>query len=128
MAGETDAMFSNLLPALPAIRAARLRPLGITSARTSSILPEVPTLNATLAGFEVEQLYGLLAPANTPRDIVRRLNTETAKAVQNAEVRARLLSDGSEVLLSSPEEFEKRIVLEIGKWGKVVKAAGIREE
>ncbi|HET7157367.1 MAG TPA: tripartite tricarboxylate transporter substrate binding protein, partial [Burkholderiales bacterium] len=73
LAGETDAMFSNLLPALPAIKAGRLRPLGVTSARPSTILTDVPALNATLPGFEVEQLYGLLGPANMPRDIVRRL-------------------------------------------------------
>ncbi|MES2561702.1 MAG: tripartite tricarboxylate transporter substrate binding protein [Pseudomonadota bacterium] len=124
MAGETDAMFSNLLPALPAIKAGRLRPLGVTSAKPSTLVPEAPTL----PGFEVEQLYGLLAPANTPRDIVRRLNAETAKAVQNAEVKAKLHNDGSEALLSTPEEFERRIVTEIARWTKVIKAAGIKEE
>jgi tripartite-type tricarboxylate transporter receptor subunit TctC len=128
IAGETDAMFSNLVPALPAIRAGRLRPLGVTSPRGSSILPEVPTLASSLPGFDVEQLYGLLAPAGTPRDIVRRLNAETARAVQGADVKGKLLADGSEVLVSTPEEFEKRIVSEIAKWGKVIKAAGIREE
>jgi tripartite-type tricarboxylate transporter receptor subunit TctC len=128
LAGETDAMFSNLVPALPAIKAGRLRPLGVTSARASSILPDVPTLASTLPGFDVEQLYGLLAPAGTPRDIVRRLNTETARAVQGADVKSKLLADGSEVLVSTPGEFEKRIVAEIAKWGKVIKAAGIREE
>ena len=128
IAGETDAMFSNLVPALPAIRAGRLRPLGVTAARGSSILPDVPALAASLPGFDVEQLYGLLAPAGTPREIVRRLNSETARAVQGADVKARLLADGSEVLVSTPEEFEKRVVSEIAKWSKVIKAAGIREE
>ena len=128
MGGETDAMFSNLLPALPAIKAGRLRPLGVTSAQPSTILTDVPALNATLPGFEVEQLYGLLAPANTPRDIVRRLNAETAKAVLNAEAKAKLRNDGSEALLSTPEEFERRIVTEIARWTKVIKAAGIKEE
>lgn len=128
LAGETDAMFSNLLPALPAIKAGRLRPLGVTSARPSTILTHVPVLNATLPGFEVEQLYGLLAPANTPRDIVRRLNDETLNAVQNAEVKAKLHTDGSEALVSTPEEFERRIVTEIARWTKIIKAAGIKEE
>jgi len=128
IAGETDAMFSNLVPALPAIRGGRLRALGVTSARGSSILPDVPPIAASLPGFDVEQLYGLLAPAGTPRDIVRRLNSETAKAVQGADVKSKLLADGSEVFVSTPEEFEKRIVAEIAKWSKVIKAAGIREE
>jgi len=128
IAGETDAMFSNLVPALPAIKAGRLRPLGVTSIRGSAILPDVPPLAASLPGFDVEQLYGLLAPAGTPREIVRRLNVETHKAVQSADVKARLLNDGSEVSVSTPEEFEKRIVAEISKWSKVIKAAGIKEE
>ena len=128
IAGETDMMFSNLLPALPAVKAGRLRALGVTSARPSSIVPDVPPLGATLSGFDVEQLYGLLAPAGTPRDVVRRLNTETIKAMQVAEVRAKLATDGSEVLVSTPEEFEKRIVAEIAKWARVIKAAGIKDE
>ena len=128
LSGETDAMFSNLVPALPAIKGGRLRALGVTSARQSSILPEVPPLAASLPGFDVEQLYGLLAPAGTPREIVRRLNGETARGMQGPDVKAKLLADGSEVLLSTPEEYEKRIVSEIAKWSKVIKAAGIREE
>ncbi|HEX2829045.1 MAG TPA: tripartite tricarboxylate transporter substrate binding protein [Burkholderiales bacterium] len=126
--GETDAMFSNLLPALPAIKSGRLRALGVTSARPSAILPGVSTMASTLPGFEVEQLYAALAPAGTPREIVRRLNGEVHKAVQNADVRAKLATDGSEVHTSTPEELEKRIVAEIAKWSKVIKAAGIKDE
>ena len=129
MAGETDLMFSNILPALPAIRSGRLRPVGITSLRRSSLLPDVPTIaEAGLPGFEVDQLYGLLAPAATPRDVVKRLNEETAKVMQAPDPRSRLLADGSEVMLSTPGEFEKRIVDEIEKWTRVIKQAGIKEE
>jgi tripartite-type tricarboxylate transporter receptor subunit TctC len=128
IAGETDAMFSNLLPALPAVKSGRLRALGVSSARRSTIVPDVPTLASTLPGFDVEQLYGLLAPAGTPREIVKRLNSETIKAVQAPDVKSKLATDGSEVLVSTPEEFEKRIVAEIAKWSKVIKAAGIRDE
>ncbi|MDB5905390.1 MAG: hypothetical protein JWM26_4268 [Betaproteobacteria bacterium] len=128
IAGETDAMFSNLLPALPAVKSGRLHALGVTSARRSSIVPDVPTLASTLPGFDVEQLYGVLAPAGTSREIVRRLNRETVKAVQATDVKAKLASDGSEVLVSTPEAFEQRIVAEIAKWSKVIKAAGIRDE
>jgi tripartite-type tricarboxylate transporter receptor subunit TctC len=129
MAGETDLMFSNILPALPAIRSSRLRAVGITSLRRSSLLPDVPTIaESGLPGFEVEQLYGMLAPAATARDIVRRLNEETAKVMQAADTRSRLLADGSEVMVSTPEEFEKRIIDEIGKWTRVIRQAGIKEE
>jgi tripartite-type tricarboxylate transporter receptor subunit TctC len=128
VAGETDAMFSNLLPALPAIKSGRLRALGVTSAKPSAIVPGVATMASTLPGFEVEQLYAALAPAGTPREIVRRLNAEIHKAVQNADVKAKLAADGSEVQTSTPEELEKRIVAEIAKWSKVIKAAGIKDE
>jgi tripartite-type tricarboxylate transporter receptor subunit TctC len=128
LAGETDAMFSNLLPALPALKSGRLRALGVTSAKPSSFVPGVPTMASTLPGFEVEQLYGVLAPAGTSREIVRRLNAETIKAVQTADVKANLAADGSEVQTSTPEAFEKRIVAEIAKWSKVIKAAGIKDE
>ncbi|MGH8703175.1 MAG: Bug family tripartite tricarboxylate transporter substrate binding protein, partial [Burkholderiales bacterium] len=128
VAGETDMMFSNILPAVPAIRSGRLRPLGISSLKRSALLPEVATIEESgLAGFQVEQLYGLLAPAGTPRDIIRRLNEETVKAMQSPETRDRLRADGSEVLTSAPEEFEKWIVSEIRKWSQVIKQAGITE-
>src|SRR4029079_8639799 len=103
--GETDAMFSNLLPALPAVKSGRLHALGVTSTKPSSILPGVPTMASTLPGFEVEQLYAVLAPAGTPREIVRRLNAETVKAVQTADVKSKLAADGSEVATSTPEEL-----------------------
>lgn len=129
MAGETDLMFSNVLPALPAVRSGRLRALGITSLKRSELLPEVATVaESGLPGFEVLQLYGLLAPAGTPREIVKRLNEETARAMQAADIKSRLLADGSEVSVSTPEEFEKTIVAEIGKWTKVIKQAGIKED
>jgi tripartite-type tricarboxylate transporter receptor subunit TctC len=128
VAGETDSMFSNLMPALPPVRSGRLRALGVTSRERSSILPEVPILASVMPGFVVEQLYALLAPAGTPRPIVRTLNAETAKAMQATDTRERLLADGSEVAVSTPEELEKRIVSEITQWTKIIKAAGIKGE
>jgi tripartite-type tricarboxylate transporter receptor subunit TctC len=128
VAGETDLMFSNITPAVPAIRGGRLRPLGVSSLKRSELMPGVATIEESgLPGFRVEQLYGLLAPAGTPRDIVRRLNEEASKAMQSADSRERLRADGSEVMVSSPEEFEKVIAAEIAKWSKVIKQAGITE-
>ena len=128
VAGETDSMFSNLLPALPPLRSGRLRALGVTSRETSTILPDVPVIASVMPGFVVEQLYALLAPTGTPREIVRILNAETAKAMRAVDVRDKLLADGSEVAVSAPEELEKRIVAEIAQWSKVIKAAGIKGE
>ena len=129
MAGETDLMFSNTLPALPSVKSGRLRALGITALRRSAIMPDVPTVaESGLPGFDVQQVYGLLAPAGTPRDVVRRLNQEIAKVMQAEDIRSRLLADGSEVLVSTPEELERVILAEIGKWTKVIRQAGIKEE
>jgi tripartite-type tricarboxylate transporter receptor subunit TctC len=76
----------------------------------------------------VEQLYGLLGPARLPREIVRTLNAETVRGMQTAEMKEKLLADGSEVAVSTPEELEKRIVAEIAQWSKVIKAAGVKPE
>jgi tripartite-type tricarboxylate transporter receptor subunit TctC len=128
IAGESALMFSNILPAVPAIRGGRLRPLGITSAKRSSVLMEVPTIEESgLQGYEVVQLYAMLAPAGTPRDVVRRLNEETVKAAQSPEMTERLRSEGSEVRVSTSDELEKIIVAELAKWTKVVRQAGISE-
>jgi tripartite-type tricarboxylate transporter receptor subunit TctC len=129
MGGETDMMFSNILPALPAIKSRRLRVLGVTSSHRSAILPEVPTLvEVGVPKFEVEQLYALLAPAGTPPDIVNRLSGEAAKAMQSDDVRTKLLADGSEVRVSGPAALEALLASEIAKWTRVIRAAGIKQE
>jgi tripartite-type tricarboxylate transporter receptor subunit TctC len=129
MGGETDMMFSNILPALPAIRNDRLHVLGVTSSHRSTILPDVPTIvEAGVPGFEVEQLYALLAPAGTPGEVVSRLSAEAARAMQSDDVKTKLLADGSEVRVSGPAALEKLLTAEIDKWTKVIRAAGIKEE
>jgi len=125
--GETDLMFSNIVPAIPPIQAGRLRPVGITSLKRSPMLPAVPTVaESGLPGFNVETLYAVLGPAGMPKPIVRQLNEAIAKASQSPETRERLEADGSQVLTSTPEELEKLMIAEIGKWAKVISQAGIK--
>lgn len=127
--GETAMMFSNLVPALPHLAGRRLLALAVTSRARSALLPEVPTAaEAGLAGFEVEQLYGLLAPAGTPGPIVALLQREAARALEAPELRKRLAAEGSEVAASSPQEFEQIIARELAKWSEVIRRAGIRAE
>jgi tripartite-type tricarboxylate transporter receptor subunit TctC len=122
-------MFSNTVAALPSVKSGRLRPLGVTGLRRSTIMPDVPTVaESGLPGFEVQQNYGLLAPAGTPREIVIRLNQEAGKVMRTEDARSRLLVDGSEARVSTPEELEKMITAEIAKWSKVIRQAGIKEE
>lgn len=82
----------------------------------------------SLPGYEVNSWYGLLAPANTPRDIVQRLNAEVAKGLKAPDARQRLYSIGAEPLAQTPEAFAAFIQSEVDKWAKVVKAAGIKIE
>jgi tripartite-type tricarboxylate transporter receptor subunit TctC len=129
MAGETDLMFSNILPAIPALQSGRLRPVAITSGKRSAILPDVPTvMESGLPGFKVETLYAVLVPAGTPREIIGRLNAVLSKSLQSAETRKRLQADGSEVVTSSPEELAKLIQEETAQWTRVIRNAGIRPE
>lgn len=125
--GETDLSFSNVIPALPQIKANKLRPLGISSLTRSAVLPQVPTIaESGLPGFEVEPFYAVLAPAGTPRDIVQRLNREVVNAIQSPDMKSRLAAHGTEVVGSTPEQLEKMITTEISKWSKVIKEAGIK--
>ena len=129
VAGETDVMFSNVVPALAPIKSGRVRAIGVGSARRSTLLPNVPSIaESGLPGFDVRQLYGILAPSGTPRDIVKALNEATATVMQESDAKERLLADGAEVMLATPEQFEKTIIAEIAKWTKVIRQRGIKEE
>ena len=129
VSGETDLMFNNALPALPQVKNGRLRALGVTTPQRSAVLPEVPTITESgLKGFEVQQNYGVLAPAGTPREIVARLNQEIGKLMRTEDAKSRLLADGSEAKVSTPEELERMIVAEIAKWSRVIRQVGIKEE
>lgn len=129
MSGETDLLFSNIIPAVPAIRAGRLRPLAVTSDRRSQQLRDIPTVaEAGLPGCEAETFYGLLAPARVPGEIVNRLNQELVKIVETPDNKNKLLSSGFEPLISTPAEYEKIIKSETAKWKKVIMAAGIKPE
>jgi tripartite-type tricarboxylate transporter receptor subunit TctC len=125
--GETELMFGNIVPAIPPVQAGKLRPLGITTLQRSPLLPQVPTLaESGLPGFEVQTLYAMLAPAGTASDIVKRLNEGISESLRSADVKQRIEADGSQVLHSTPDALAKLMVVEIGKWSKVIKRAGIK--
>jgi tripartite-type tricarboxylate transporter receptor subunit TctC len=129
VAGQVATMAATILTGMPQIRAGRLRPLGITSAARSPIVPDIPTVaEAGLPGFESVQWYGMLAPARTPRDIVTRLHGEVTRVLQQPEIKARLAGDGADPVGSSPEEFARYIQSELAKWAKVARDAGIQAE
>lgn len=129
VAGQVQSLFSIALSATPQVKAGRLRALAITSAKRSQFAPDLPTVaEQGFPGFEVIGWFGWLAPAATPRPIVNRLHAELARALKLPEVRDRLLSQSTEPVGNTPQEFAAFMKSEHQKWGKVIKAANIRVE
>jgi tripartite-type tricarboxylate transporter receptor subunit TctC len=126
ISGEIAANFPSVPTAIPYIKAGKLRGLGVTTAKRSQALPEVPSIaEAGVAGYEATQWFGVLAPAGTPRPIIDRLNQEIVKALRLPDVRDRLIADGTDPVGNTPEEFAAYIKSETDKWTRVIKAAGI---
>jgi len=118
-----------LPPTTPHIQAGRLRALAVTSAKRSSALPDVPsTTEAGLKGQEADTLQGVLVPAGTSKAIVTKLHADIAKILSQPDAKERVASLGFDVVASSPEQFAAQIRTEIEKWGKVIKAAGIKAD
>jgi tripartite-type tricarboxylate transporter receptor subunit TctC len=116
-------------PATPHIQGGRLRALAVTSAKRSPALPDVPTMaESGLTGQEADTLQGVLVPAGTPKAIVQRLQNEIAKILAQPDIRERVVGLGFDIIASKPEQFAAQIKLEVGKWSKVVKGAGIKVE
>ncbi len=128
VAGQVQLSMPNVLTALPQIKGGKLRALGVTSAKRATGLPDIPAIAETVPGYEAIQWYGLLAPAGTPREIVGKVQAETARILVLPEVKARLASDGADAVGNRPDEFAAYIRAELAKWGKVVKTGGITLE
>ena len=125
VAGRVDMMFSSYLTASPHIKSGKLRMLGLAGARRHPLIPEVPTMaEAGFAGVEMEQWFGLFAPAGTSDPIVRRLNREFVAALQSDEVNKTLLPQGSIIIPGTPEDLAARIARDVVALGKVVKDSG----
>lgn len=128
VAGQVQLSMPNVLTALPQIKGAKLRALGVTSSKRATGLPDIPAIAESVPGYEAIQWYGLLAPAGTARDSINRLQSEVARILVLPDVRERLAADGADAVGSRPDEFAAYIRSELAKWGKVVKAGGIKLE
>lgn len=124
MGGEIDMLFSPMPPTVPLVKAGRIRALAVTTLKRSPVMPDVPTMNDTLKGFESDNWYGMFFPTGTPRDIVNRFHAEMSKVLTDPDVRAFMAKEGAEPLGSSPEEFGAYFKKEVEKYAKVIKAAG----
>jgi tripartite-type tricarboxylate transporter receptor subunit TctC len=128
LAGQVQVLFSTPGSVVSFIKAGSLRPLAVTNAKRMEILPDVPALAETLPGYEAVSWAGIGAPAQTPADIVDKLNRETNAALADPKLKGQLAEFGAIVLTGSPGDFGKFIAAEIDKWGKVVKFADIKPE
>ena len=127
--GEVDFAFNNIPSAQPLINAGRIRAIGITSAKRSPLLPDLPTLvEGGLPGFMTETWYGFLAPAGLSRDLVTQLNEVSVRAVQRPEIRERLAQMGADPIAESPEFFARYLAAEIARWAKVIRESKARAE
>jgi tripartite-type tricarboxylate transporter receptor subunit TctC len=127
LGGYVQMMFSDLGPALPLINAGKLRALAVTSTHRFASLPDIPPMaDAGVPGFNAAAWQGVIAPAQTPKDILNKLNAELNAIVGLDDVRSRLAELGMiPVGKGSPEELRSFLESEITRWGKVVEAAGI---
>jgi tripartite-type tricarboxylate transporter receptor subunit TctC len=127
LGGQVPLGVVDVPSAIANVKAGKMRALAVTSKQRISAAPEVPTFQeAGLRGYEAVGWFGAVAPANTPKDIINRLNTEIRSALAAPDVKQRALTAGAEPHATSPEEFAAYIREETKKWGEVVRAAGIK--
>src|SRR5262245_42528495 len=129
LAGRVSMMFTDLTTGLPHVKAGALRALASTRLKRSTLIPELPTLDeAGVTGFDMDSWAGIFAPAGTPADVITLLSTELRKIIDSPEVRSNLGNVGFEAFSSSPTELDNFVKVQLGKWGKMIKDAGIQAE
>jgi tripartite-type tricarboxylate transporter receptor subunit TctC len=126
--GQVQLMFPGTTASIAYIRAGTLRPLAVTTAMRSEVLPELPTVNEFVPGYESSLLDGIGVPKNTPQEIINTLNREINAALTDTKVKVRFGEFGGTALPGSPADFGKLIADETEKWAKVIKSAGIKPE
>ena len=128
LGGQVSLMFSELAPALPHIRAGKLRALAVGGEKRNPLLPEVPSLSETLPGFVFSYWIGMVAPAGTPAAIAARLSAEIAEGLRQPEVAKRLLETNLEAIASTPAEMASFMKRESERWGNVIRLTGTKGE
>jgi tripartite-type tricarboxylate transporter receptor subunit TctC len=126
LAGQVQVMFENLPTSLEYIRAGKLRPLGVTTAARSDLLPALPAISEFVPGYEVSSWFGIGAPKNVPTNIVDMLNTAINAGLADPKLKSHLMDLSATVLPGSPADFDQLIVDETEKWRKLIQAAKIK--
>jgi len=127
--GQVQLTFANIVAVVPHVQSGKLRALGVTSAKRSIAVPNVPTIaEAGVPHYEFTSWFGMLAPAGTPAPIVQKLNTEIGNSLRSADLRQRMLLDGADIIGGSPQDFGAYLKSETAKWAKVIREARIPAE
>jgi tripartite-type tricarboxylate transporter receptor subunit TctC len=128
LAGEIQLMFPTAGAVTPHLKSGRVRALAVTSAEPTALFPGVPTVAASLPGYESVTIYGIFTPAKTPRAIIDKLNVEIVRFLNRADVKEKFFNAGMETVGGSPEQLAAAVKSEMTRMGKVIKDAGIRAE
>lgn len=129
LGGQVNYMFDSITSAKPHILSGKLRAVGLTTAKRSSALPNVPTLaESGLAGYEVSPWFAVFAPASTPKPIIAKLNAALLDAMKQPDIKAKFETIGAEPIGSTPEELGKHLNQEIARWGKLIKDQNIKSD
>ena len=125
--GEVSTLFATIPSAIGHFKSGKLRPLGVSSAKRNSALPDLPTVaEAGVPGYEAIEWQGIMVPAGTPRDVITRLNQAFVKVTSMPDVKERVTALGSDLVAGTPEEFDQFVKRELAVWSKVVKDVGIK--
>ena len=128
IAGRVSMMFIDVPTGLPHVKAKALKSLAVTTKKRSALLPELPTMDDTVKGFDITSWQGYLGPANMPKDIVVRLNAEIRKVVERPDIKSQLAERGMEAFSSTPEEFDAFLKEQLVLWEKLIADAGIEKQ
>jgi tripartite-type tricarboxylate transporter receptor subunit TctC len=128
ISGQVEVMFDNVPTPIEFIRAGKLRPLAVTTAQRSEVLPDLPTVADFVPGYEASAWYGVGAPKGTPAEIIDKLNTEINAILANPKTKSRFAELGASLIGGSAADFGRLVVEETDKWGKVVRFSGAKPD
>ena len=127
LAGDTQLMFDNLANSMQQVKAGKLKALAVTTAKRSSLVPDLPTMSeAGVPGFDISTWFGLMAPAGTPPEVIAKWNADLVKVLTSPDMRERMTAQGAEATPTTPGEFSAFIARELDKYARLVKASGAK--
>jgi tripartite-type tricarboxylate transporter receptor subunit TctC len=127
-AGESQMLISGLSSGLPFIRSKQVRAIGVTSPKRLAVVPDVPAIAETVPGYVAESWYAVLTRAGTPRAIVERMSRDSIRTVNDPDIKGKLVAAGVDPEPLTPDELARKIREETERWGRVVKAAGVKNQ